>query len=351
MRNRLLNLGGRDLHLMKSYLTPNYVQRTILTNSAFDFVELWLSSRKEAKQGNALYYWKQAKNFYIATKSLEIDSQPLTAYYCCLNAAKALLGLKNVNLTNISHGVSSARGDTKGNILKDKIIYAGSGVLWELSRLLGESTAKEEYLLKDLFYNIPCIHRTFTVTFSDCAELFIPVNDIVFEQMNDGSRNVYARFQIDEKYANGHVKRYIPRVFEETLKEEKDLFYRLKKRFKWDIHKPIADRKMALTEYHVKIRKLFYYISGNSMLWYIKKDLPGNNSIIQRSQITLIYGVFHWLSELVRYNPIAFSKMLSSRQNWLIKEFVEIGLSQFIDEISCEITGCNIMRTGYKNLS
>lgn len=332
---------------MKAYLTPNYKQRTILTNSVFDFVELWLTSRKD-KKTDALFYWRQAKNFYIATENLNIEAKPLTAYYCCLNAAKALLDIHNVGLTNISHGVSSARGTTQGNILKDKVTYTGSGVLFELSRILGDPTAKTDYLLKDLFYNVPCIHRTFTVTFTDCAELFIPVSDIVYELMNDGSRKVYARFRVDDKYANGHVKRYIPSVFEETMKGEDGLYYRLKKRFKWDIHKPIQERINELIEYHAKIRTDFYYISGNSMLWYIKKDLPHNGSIIKRSQPTLIYGIFHWLSELVRYNPTAFSKILSSRQNWLIREFVEIGLTQFIDEISCEITGCNIMPTGCK---
>lgn len=347
MAKQFLNLGGRDLHLMKAYLAPNYQQRTILTNSAFDFVELWLSSRKE-KKPDALFYWRQAKNFFLATENLDIEAKPLTAYYCCLNAAKALLDIHNVSLTNISHGVSSARETTHGNILKDKVTYLGSGVLFELSRILGDPTVKIDYLLKDLFYNIPCIHRTFTVTFSDCSELFIPVSNIIFEQMNDGSRKVYARFRVDDKYAHGHVKRYMPNVFEETMKDEAGLFYRLKKRFKWDIHQPIQERRNKLIDYHKKIRKDFYYIVGDSMLWYIKKNLPLNKSIIQRSQPTLIYGIFHWLSELVRYNPTAFAKILSSRQNWLIREFVEIGLTQFIDEISCEITGCNIMPTGYK---
>lgn len=347
MAKQYLNIGGRDLHLMKAYLTPNYEQRTILTNSVFDFVELWLTSRKEKKQ-DALFYWRQAKNFYLATENLDIEAKPLTAYYCCLNATKALLDIHNIPLTNISHGVSSARGTTQGNISKDKVIYTGGGVLFELSRILGDPTAKTEYLLKDLFYNVPCIHRTFTVTFTDCAELFIPVLDIVYELMNDGSRKVYARFKVDDKYANGHVKRYVPSVFEETMKDENGLFYRLKRRFKWDIHQPFQERKKELIDYHIKIRKDFYYIAGNSMLWYIKKDLPGNRKIIKRSQPTLIYGIFHWLSELVRYNPTAFAKILSSRQNWLIREFVEIGLTQFIDEISCEITGCNIMPTGYK---
>lgn len=39
---------------------------------------------------------------------------------------------------------------------------------------------------------------------------------------------------------------------------------------------------------------------------------------------------------------------MNSRQNWLIKEFLDLGLQQFIDEISAEIAGANIMVTGYR---
>jgi len=84
------------------------------------------------------------------------------------------------------------------------------------------------------------------------------------------------------------------------------------------------------------------------MLWYLKKELPSNTHIIDRSSITLIYGVMHWLSELVRYNPMLFNKLMNSRQNWLIKEFLDLGLQQFIDEISAEIACTNIMVTGYR---
>lgn len=56
----------------------------------------------------------------------------------------------------------------------------------------------------------------------------------------------------------------------------------------------------------------------------------------------------HWLSELVRYNPAIYNKLLSTKQNWLVKEFLDICLPQFIDAISCEITGSDIMSTGYR---
>lgn len=88
------------------------------------------------------------------------------------------------------------------------------------------------------------------------------------------------------------------------------------------------------------------YIYGDTRLWYVKKDIINNSHIIQRNSITLIFAVMHWLSELVRYNPEKFEKLMRTNQNWLIHEFIDNALNQFIDEISCEITGVDIMEVG-----
>lgn len=235
-----------------------------------------------------------------------------------------------------------------GNISNDYIIYKGAGVLNELSRLYGEDVNKVDYCVKDLLYNIACVHRTFTITNKPFPELFIPVSHIVFDVTNDGHHKSYARFMIDPAYANGHVFRFIPSCFEKTIIDNEFTYFRCKKRFDWDIHEKLSKRLAELDHYHEDIRRRFHYIIGNEMLWYIKKDLPGNSHIIDRSSPTLIYGVMHWLSELVRYNPACFIKLMSGRQNWLIREFLDIGLPQFIDEMSSDITGSNIMNTGYR---
>ena len=39
---------------------------------------------------------------------------------------------------------------------------------------------------------------------------------------------------------------------------------------------------------------------------------------------------------------------MKSKQNWLLLEFINKALDQFVDEIGCEITGNDIMCTGYK---
>lgn len=344
---KLLKIDNKEKKLLKSYTNVNYDSKNVLANSTFDFIELFLMRKCKVGDNSALFYWRQAKNFYLSTLTIPVESKPLTAYYCCMNAAKALLSIRNIPTINISHGVSSSRNDTKGDIASDKITFNGSGVLWELSKILGDSLNKEVFVLQDLFYNLVCIHRTFTITFSSFTELFIPISDVCFQFVNNSSK-VYAKFYVDQEYSHGLIKRYIPNCFE-NVAVENELCYRYKKRFKWDIHTPIKDRLNNLNAYHAKIRRNFHCICGNDTLWYIKKHLPGNRHIIDRSSMTIIYGIFHWLSELVRYNPASYSKLLSSKQNWLIREFVDIGLSQFINEIGSEITGLNIINNNSKS--
>lgn len=114
------------------------------------------NGKKIKRSKNALFYWQQAKHFFLASENLPQNSKPLTSYYCCLNAAKALLCANGVDVTNISHGITQARHtQVQSNSLeKAEVIFWGSGVLNELSRYLGENVDKQTHNIKDLLYNI-----------------------------------------------------------------------------------------------------------------------------------------------------------------------------------------------------
>ena len=347
----LLKVENKTIKLMKPHIAPQYGYRTVLSNSTFEYVSLWLRSQTGKKYKDASFLWKQAKYFYEASLKLPIEAKPLTAYYSIMNATKALLAIKGKNVVKIGHGVSSPRQNLRGNIRQDIIIFGATGVLCGLSEHLGESMVKQTYCVFDLLYNLPCVHRTFTITYNDMTELFVPVSNVNFELTNLADvtrRKAYIRFDMDSKYDNYHTRRYLDHNIEYTQPPNGPSFYRIKKRVRWNIHTPIKDRMSDLVKYHRKYRNLFYYIQGSSMLWYVKKVLPANVHIIDRHSMTIIYGVMHWLSELVRYSPDTFNSIMSSRQNWLIREFIDMGLPQFIDEISSEITGANIMLPGYR---
>lgn len=173
-------LEAKELTLMKSITQADYTNRTVLTNSVWEYIELWLKRCPTSNSSHALFYWQQAKYFFDASELLPIQSRPLTSYYCCLNAAKALLSINGIPLENISHGITQDRYAmaNSNSLSQTEVIFLGAGVLTELSRYLGESVDKQTYKIQDLLYNIPCIHRAFSITYSNFSELFIPMDSI-----------------------------------------------------------------------------------------------------------------------------------------------------------------------------
>lgn len=342
-----IKINSTKIGLLKSHTSPNYKGRTVLTSSLFEFVELWLKRQPKASSKHARYFWEQAKHFYKATEFLPYDSKPLTAYYCCMNAAKTLISLRTGNdLQNITHGVA-ARG-TNENISEKEITYLGSGVLFELSRILGDPVVKQNYKIVDLLYNIPCIHRTYCISFPSQSELFIPVSDFLYVRILAQGK-AYLQFKIDDDYTNGNILNNIAPTFERTYPNGlTGVYYRSRRRFDWDIHNTTQNERIKkLVSFHGRIRRHFFYIKGDETSWYIKKNL-NNAKIVDRTSLTLIYGVMHWLSELVRYNPQQFESYMSGHFNWLLTEFLYICLPQFVDEICCEITGCEIANGRFK---
>lgn len=347
-----LEINSKRLSLMKSVTGADYNAKTVLTNSAWEYVELWLRRQSSDRARKALFFWQQAHYFFDASESLPIESRPLTSYYCCMNAAKALLAINassEINFDNIAHGITSDRRQWNNNNIRNaEVKFTGSGVLYQLSKYFDEEAIKRSYTIYDLLYNIPCVHRAFSITFG-CAELFIPVRDIEFIIDLDAKKG-WVQFQIDGRYANGNSLRNAPSRFEKVeYNEDSRYLMRCKKRFEWDIHDPDKKGRLEkLSKYHGTVRKDLLYIYGDTRLWYLKKEIPGNKHILKRNSVTLIFAVMHWLSELVRYNPEKFESLMDTKQNWLIHEFVDNALYHYIDEVACEITKADIMTNGYK---
>ena len=62
-----LEINSKEIHLMKPVTSADYSGKTVLTNSSWEYVELWLKRQSSEKSKRALFYWSQAKNFYIAS--------------------------------------------------------------------------------------------------------------------------------------------------------------------------------------------------------------------------------------------------------------------------------------------
>jgi hypothetical protein len=347
-----IQIGKNEVVLKKAHHKPNFTSKTILTDSTWNYVEIFLKQEKSKEAEEALFYWEQARNFYKASKSLTTVSAPLTIYYCFLNATKALLKFKRQNF-NLKHGVTGKRKDGQFVLQNETLTIKAKGVLSGLCAYLGEPIKNNEppYTLKDIFYNLSFIHRAFQLTFSSPSypELFVPI--INPRYVHDKFRKVgWFEAQLESEHSNNRTFGNLV-GFGLDKKYYNTTFYviRRNKIFKWDCRRnqPTADSLADLNKYHNKIRKQLRTIYGPNNLWYIKRTNLSTH-IINRSNLVLIFATMHRLSEMARYEPQALVKHLDKNHSWLLTEFINKSPLQFIDEISSEITGNDFRATGFR---
>ena len=96
-----------------------------------------------------------------------------------------------------------------------------------------------------------------------------------------------------------------------------------------------------------KYRNHFSYIAADKRIWYLKRD-NDYNCVSNLNSMIVSVAIVHRFSEIVRYKPEQMYRLLHSKENWLIHEYLSIVLDQFMDEISCEITKQEIMNTRTK---
>lgn len=231
----------------------------------------------------------------------------------------------------------------QSSLSNEKVKFQHSGILPALCKHLGEQANGEIYSLKDLLYNLPNIHRAFDLTYSSDIELFIPISNPKIVK-STATHEAWFCAEFKDKYANKHSINKLPSTFERDLSVTDKHIIRAKKRFDW---RP-KDKTKSLERYknyHKVLRKDIYYINGGSRLWYIKRDgnIPG---LIQRNTMTIMFAAMHKLSEMARYKPDKLSKHFECQHNWLLSEFITSATTQFIDEISSELTGHEFMLPG-----
>lgn len=336
-----LKLGQQKVRLQKCITSPRFGSKTILVDDNWDFVELWL---RRHKKKDALFFWRQARAFHDADQHLTKLSSPLTSYYSALNATKALLTAKGITYAPY-HGLSGASNGNRVNLANEMVILQGTGVLPELCRLLGEGVNGERYSLKDLFYNLAYIHRAYCVTFGSVKELFVPISDAKFVRKEKSSECWFAATIHDKKYQHKGIMDSL-RGLERDSGDPTKFVIRKKKRFAWIWGGNKKTNLESLRVEHQKVRSITNYIHGVTRLWYIKRteNLP---SVIERSHLTLTLMALHRISEIARYDPRLLERHFNSQHNWLLSQFLERALVQFIDECSAEITGHDFMTPGY----
>lgn len=326
-----VSLSHKRVSLHKAIVSPVFGQRSVLTNSPWTFVDLWL--KRENKQ-SATFYWEQARNFYEASTDLPMHSAPLLLYYAFMNAAKALLEAKGIAYSPL-HGVrievptQQRRGIS---LAKLRIKIKPAGIAPSLSSYFGEVETQNIHSMEDLLYNLPFIHRTYGLTYTSRREMFLPLKNCgYFRDETDG--HVFFRAELSD-VAISSVRNKLPRslVLDSALGAIRSNDYVV-----WANSNRASKAEIQdLSKLNQKLRADLHYINGSETLWYLKTT---GTRRLERFSPTIVLAAMHRLSEICRYHPIELVAFMNGQKNWLLSEFVAMAPIQFFDEIASEITG------------
>ena len=253
-----------------------------------------------------------------------------------MNMVKAMLVSKNISFEEI-HGIKShnLRGVSKKiTLCNEGVKILKKGILSSLSLYLNETSIDDIYSLEELLYNIPCIHRTFCLTYKTVKDLFIPLTNCEYQY--DSSNNVYCVAKVTSEFVDNKLSSILPESFEMintdgTIRSIPSISISNPNNISLSDVNQISDLNTIL-------RKDLQYINGAAALWYVKCNRCQGKRI-GRYGLTIMVAVMHRLSELCRYKPIELSAFLEGQKNWLISEFINMTSKQFLDEIASEITG------------
>jgi hypothetical protein len=332
----ILNLKGRLIGPHKALMSPAIGARTVLTNSPWTYVALWL---KRERKDKALFYWQQAEEFYNVSLGLRPQSAPLPLYYSFLNATKALLSAKGITF-NEYHGVSedsAASGNANVSLTNRGIKIKRDGVLPSLSAFYVEPETTKTHTLQELLFNMVFIHRTYCLTYTTQREMFIPLANCGFVA-EKSSKRIFFRADITQNISFRNAVKRLPPQFvadgkfgSRAIRSSAYAKCNSPRRLNQAVIVAIADLNRTL-------RSQLVFINGVEALWYVKSITKGP-ARIERQTPTLILGAMHRLSEICRYQPLQMASLLAGQKNWLLSEFIQMSADQFIDEIASELTG------------
>lgn len=325
-----VSLSHKRVSLHKAIVSPVFGQRSVLTNSPWTFVDLWL--KRENKQ-SAIFYWEQARNFYEASKDLPMHSSPLLLYYAFMNAAKALLEAKGIPYSPY-HGVSIAPGKQykRISLATLRIEIKQNGITPAISSYFGEVEPQTVHSMEDLLYNLPFIHRTYCLTYTSRKEMFLPLKNCEYVR-DETNGHVFFRAELSEVDVSSLRNKLPPGVVVDSNRSG----VRSSAHVVWaKSHRASRSEVQDLSMLNQKLRANLQYINGTETLWYLKTTGPRR---LHRCSPTIVLAAMHRLSEICRYRPIELVAFMNGQKNWLLSEFVAMASVQFFDEIASEITG------------
>ena len=302
MARRPIEVGGKPLTVHKAVSAPHFGAKTILVTDTWDYIALWL---KRHHHTEARFYWDQSRSFYSATLGLPKDSSPLTAYYCMLNAVKALLLVKKVKFSD-KHGVSGSTIGKKSSALKR---MSNSRQVASFRNCVG-ILVKQPTTRSTRYATCSTTSRSFTVRFacpsSQALNSSFQLRNprVVRSKTTD---EAWFCAELEGRYATLKTLERLPSYFERDTDEEGRFVDPLQEALQLGSAPKDCQFGENTNICHSALRKDVQYIHSPQRLWYLKRNDKVNGHIA-RSTMTLSFAAMHKLSELARYSPQALAK-------------------------------------------
>ena len=379
VNNMPLHISGKPIKITKAYTRQDFNKKTVLTNDVFTYVRFYFMANKKkmkflnpnnkTKYGNPNqfgyeFYWNQSEIFYKVSNSLPVEAKPVAAYYCMLNAVKAYLSFTSKSADEFvedfgNHGLFENQDCNGTDLDSIEIAHRKTGVFPLFARHLdddfdtlwinGKGSSKS---LRCLLYNLPFVHRAYSMTYSGQSkkidELFIPVKtgeSPQYYKANDGK--AYVLVNLEKSYFPINAQT-IPNFYIKTIGNNFKVYSGFTMISNVGVRYNSSSISKEMKENTEKLRKNFAYIRSDKRLWYLKRIAIQNDKVINLSTLTLNMAALHRISEIARYKPEQLNRLLKSKENWLLHEYISQALDQFLDEISAEITRQDIMSIGHK---
>jgi hypothetical protein len=302
------------------------------------------------RKRQALSYLEQAFEFHEAAANPHLGARPLLYYYSFLNAAKAFLVIRGVNLPpKTRHGIEDPRANTRQRLRLEgqrvKVWQADSGheniLAAFVQQLDGDASKNREYQFLDtLLAQVPAIHRAY-VTARRRSPHFCPIHRFLL--LSDG-RSVWARAELktDDRDVESTLQGLCARrAFAQVL--TRVAAPRGKAWFETSPvpgHRRGVDPAVARLAGDVRGAGVWTVLTASGYRFYFADFSPRN----RLPQLGSILAAMFYLGSITRYKPYDFDRIVSGRYAWLVSEFLATQPEQFLYILASTIAGVDVVR-------
>jgi len=379
-------LNNQLVQMTKGYTSPISGDRPVLSSDMFDYIGHFYDAHHsalkyrddtktsekygDASQYDCKFYLNQAKMYFQAAQNEPFEVSMLSSYYCMLNLAKSYLAYKSefvddfVNDFN-KHGIKedhdSAGKDFDTIMIRYDVPHTKrngemtsnfGGVFPMLAKALDSDfdtvwNSETGKSLRTLLYNLPFVQSAYMNTYGSCKnrieELFVPLADGTAPYyFRPCKSSLKLRADIDEGYLKaegGKLSDAVTSAINTKLVFVGEGHFESVDSAKRNSNDSISTE---LKEMNATLRKNFAYVGGTHPMWYIKRTQIASDEVLNISTITINMAIMHRLSEIARYKPEQLHRLMNDKENWLLHEYMNSALNQFVDEMASEITGNDV---------